>query len=186
MADTVVHTPETVTAQMQADISAANAVTGRTDTTVHDAVTALIAGFGQGGGSSGGTSGIYMAKITPEEDLTANFPITHNLGTTDILLVAVWAETLGDIVLDKAVNLHKVWNKTDIITKRGGNGFSLGYMWNTTASYADTQSPLTAAYENLTVVDENTIKLPRCASGSNVYLAGLTYTVVVIAASAEV
>lgn len=186
MADTVVHTPETVTAQMQADISAANVVTGRTDTTVHDAVTALIAGFGSGGGSSGGARGIYMAKITPETDLTANFPITHNLGTTDILLVAVWAETLGDIVLDRSVNLHKVWNKTDIITHRGGNGFSIGYMWSTTNSYAAVQSPNATNYETLTVVDENTIRLPRCSSGTNVYLAGLTYTVVVIAANAEV
>lgn len=48
MADAV-HTPETVTAQMQADIVAANSVTGNTDTTIHDAVTALIAGFGSGG-----------------------------------------------------------------------------------------------------------------------------------------
>ena len=134
--------------------------------------------------AGGGTSGIYMAKITPEEDLASNFPITHNLGTTDILLVAVWAETLGDIVLDKRVNLHKVWNKTDITTQRGGNGFSVGYQWSTTNSYATTSSPNTAAYEILTVVDENTIILPRCASGANVYLAGLTYTVIVIAANA--
>jgi hypothetical protein len=149
-------------------------------------VTALIAGFGQGGGSSGGTSGIYMAKITPETDLTVNFPITHNLGTTDILLVAVWAETLGDMVLDRMVNLHKVWNKTDIVTQRGGNGFASGYLWSTTNSYAAAQSPNAASYETLTVVDENTIRLPRCSSGSNVYLAGLTYTVIVIAANAEV
>lgn len=180
-------TADSVKAKMQGLIDSANAKTGGNDTTLTGAVNALIAGYGQGGGgSSGGTSGIYMAKITPETDLTDKFPITHNLGTTDILLVAVWAETLGDIVLDKSVNLHKVWNKTDITTRRGGNGFSIGYIWNTTASYADTQSPPTVSYEKLTVVDENTIRLPRCGSGSNVYLAGLTYTVIVIAANAEV
>lgn len=179
-------TADSVKAKMQGLIDSANAKTGGNDSTLTAAVNTLIAGFGSGGGSSGGARGIYMAKITPETDLTADFPITHNLGTTDILLVAVWAETLGDIVLDRSVNLHKVWNKTDIITKRGGNGFSIGYMWNTKVSYADTQSPPTASYENLTVVDENTIKLPRCSSGSNVYLAGLTYTVIVIAANAEV
>lgn len=48
------HTPETVKAQMQADIDAANVKTGRTDETVHDAINALIAGYGQGGGSDGG------------------------------------------------------------------------------------------------------------------------------------
>lgn len=175
-------TADSVKAKMQGLIDSANAKTGGNDTTLTAAVNALIAGFGSGGG----TSGIYMAKITPEEDLASNFPITHNLGTTDILLVAVWAETLGDIVLDKTVNLHKVWNKTDITTKRGGNGFSVGYQRSTTDSYAATSSPNTAAYETLTVVDENTIQLPRCASGANVYLAGLTYTVIVIAANAEV
>lgn len=47
---TDVHTPETVKAQMQADIDAANVKTGRTDATVHDAINTLIAGYGQGGG----------------------------------------------------------------------------------------------------------------------------------------
>lgn len=179
-------TADSVKVKIQGLIDSANAKTGGNDTTLTGAVSTLIAGFGSGGGSSGGASGIYMAKITPEEDLTANFPITHNLGTTDILLVAVWAETLGGIVLDKALNLHKVWNKTDIVTRRGGNGFSTGYTWSTTNSYADASSPNASAYETLTVVDGNTISLPRCSSGSNVYLAGLTYTVVVIAANAEV
>lgn len=48
MSDTV-HTPDTVRAQMQADIDAANAATGGTAATVHDAVTELIGGFGAGG-----------------------------------------------------------------------------------------------------------------------------------------
>lgn len=184
MADTVVHTPETVTAQMQADISAANAVTGRTDTTVHDAVTALIAGFGSGGGSSVGTSGIYMAKITPEEDLDA-FIIGHNLRTTDILSVSIWAETLGDYIPDTQISLHKVWNKTDIKTQRGGNGFSLGYGWDNTNSYATPKTANVDRYETLTVIDENTIRMPRTQSGTSlVYKTGVTYTVIVIAASA--
>lgn len=179
-------TADSVKAKMQGLIDSANAKTGGNDATLTGAVNTLIAGFGQGGGSSGGASGIYMAKITLETDLTVSFPITHNLGTTDILLVAVWAETLGDIVLDKTVVLHKVWNKTDIATQRGGNDFSVGYNWSTTNSYASASPPNMASYETLTVVDENTIGLPRNASGSSVYLAGLTYTVVVIAASAEV
>ena len=179
-------TADGVKSKLQGLIDSANATTGAKDITLTAAMNTLIAGYGSGGGSSGGARGIYMAKITPETDLTVNFTITHNLGTTDILLVAVWAESLGDMVLDRQVNLHKVWNKTDIVTRHGGNGFSVGYMWNTTSSYADTKSPNTANYETLAVVDENTIKLPRCASGQNVYLAGLTYTVVVIAANAEV
>lgn len=179
-------TADGVKSKLQGLIDSANTKTGAKDITLTAAMNTLIAGYGSGGGSSGGARGIYMAKITPETDLNGNFQITHNLGTTDILLVAVWAETLGGMVLDRAVNLHKVWNKTDIVTRRGGNGFSVGYKWNTTNSYAETSSPNMAHYETLTVVDENTIILPRCSSGSNVYLAGLTYTVVVIAANAEV
>ena len=40
-------TAETIKAQLQADITAANEVTGKTDTTVHDAVNSLIEGFGE-------------------------------------------------------------------------------------------------------------------------------------------
>lgn len=40
-------TPETVIAQLQADIAAANEVTGKEDATMHDAVNSLIEGFGQ-------------------------------------------------------------------------------------------------------------------------------------------
>lgn len=43
-------TAETVKAQLQADIAAANAATGKADATMHDAVASLIEGFGGGGG----------------------------------------------------------------------------------------------------------------------------------------
>ena len=53
-------------------------------------IKTALSGKAAGGGSYGGTSGIYMAKITPAENVTGNFSITHNLGTTDILYVAVY------------------------------------------------------------------------------------------------
>lgn len=46
----VTHTPDTVKAQMQADIAASNAKTGAADTTLHDAVSRLIDGYGTGSG----------------------------------------------------------------------------------------------------------------------------------------
>lgn len=135
---------------------------------------------------SGSASGIYMAKITPSEDL-ASMAIAHNLGTTDILLVACWAESLGDIVPATTASFAKFWAKTDIATQRAGNGFSPGYRWDTTNQYAIAVSPNTASYETLTIKDGNNISLPMCMSGtSNRYLAGVTYTVIVIAANAEV
>lgn len=179
-------TAETVKAQLNALLNQANNTTGKTDTNLTAAIASLAAGFGQGGSGGGSASGIYMAKVTPSEDL-AGMAIAHNLGTTDILLVACWAETLGDIVPATTASLAKFWAKTDIATQRGGGGFSPGYAWNTKNQYASPSLPNIANYEKLTVTDENNIFLPMCSSGTtNRYLAGVTYTVIVIAANAEV
>lgn len=182
-------TADSVKNKIQGLINTANATTGKADTDLTSAVGALIAGFGQGGGgggsSGGGASGIYMAKITPAEYSASDITITHNLGTTDILYVALWAETLGDIVPETNVTLCKFWAKTDINTRRGGNGFSNGYAWVASSNYADPNSPNTAAYETLNVIDENTIKLPRTQSGTGTGICvGVTYTVFVIPVSA--
>ena len=175
-------TAESVKAKLQGMISLANATTGKTDTDLTAAVNALIAGFGQGG-SSGGASGIYMAKVTPASDV-GKMSINHNLGTTDILLVAAWAETLGDITPSAAATVAKFWAKTSVPTQRGGNGFCPGYSWNVTNSYAGPQAPNTASYETLKITDANNVSLNKVASGSaNMYLAGVTYHVVVIAAN---
>ena len=56
-----VHTPDTVKAQMQADIAASNAKTGASDATLHDAVNRLIDGFGAG---SGGVTPSGTREIT--------------------------------------------------------------------------------------------------------------------------
>lgn len=72
------HTAETVKAQMQADISAANAKTGASDTTLHDAIARLIGGYGTGSGVS-----------SPSGSLT----ITEN-GTYD---VTQYAEAVVDV-----------------------------------------------------------------------------------------
>lgn len=175
-------TAESVKTKIQGLLAMANEATGNSNTDLTTAVNALIAGFGQGGsGSVGGASGIYMAKITPAEAID-RIAINHNLGTTNILLVAAWAETLGDITPSTAYTLAKFWAKTDITTQRGGNGFSPGYSWNTTNNYAAPSAPNTAIYETLTITDENNVTLSRTQSSTNTYYhAGVTYTVVVIA-----
>lgn len=178
-------TADGVKSKLQGLISSANAKTGGTDTTLIAAVNTLIAGYGQGGGSSGGASGIYMARVTPTEDL-GEMTITHNLGTTDILLAACWAETLGDIVPTRNGTVAKFNAKTDIATKVAGGCFGNGYNWYTANSYASAVSPNAAAYEELEVEDANTIVINRTGSGTTNYFAGVTYTVIVIAASAEV
>ena len=179
-------TAESVKAQLNALLNQANDTTGKTDADLTSAIASLVAGFGQGGSGGGSASGIYMAKVTPSEDLD-NMAIAHNLGTTDILLVSCWAETLGDIVPATTGSLAKFWAKTDIATQRGGGSFSTGYAWNTTNQYASVSAPNTAYYEKLTVTDENNIWLQKCSSGTaSRYLAGVTYTIIVIAANAEV
>lgn len=55
------HTPDTVKAQIQADIAASNAKTGATDATLHEAVNRLIDGFGAG---SGGITPTGKIKLT--------------------------------------------------------------------------------------------------------------------------
>ena len=177
-------TAESVKTKIQNLIVTANEATGNADADLTTAVNSLIAGFGTGGG--GDVSGIYMAKITPAEAID-RIEINHNLGTTNILLVAAWAETLGDITLSTTSTLAKFWAKTDITTQRGGGGFSPGYMWNTTNSYAAPSAPNVMLYETLTITDENNVTLPRTQSSTNTYYnAGVTYTVVVIAANVGV
>lgn len=172
-------TAESVKSKIQGLIDTANKATGGVDADLTSAVNTLVAGFG-----SGGASGVYMAKITLAE-YSNYLTINHNLGTTDILYVAAWLENKGDYAFEaNGMTLCKMWAKTDITTQRGGDGFCTGYSWQLNNSYASPNAPNGAGYETLTVVDENTVKLPAVASGSTSgYHAGLTFTVFVIAAN---
>lgn len=139
-----------------------------------------------GGGASDGSSGIYMGKITLAE-YNGTLTIPHNLGTTDILYAAAWCESFGDNPTPAGGTICKMWAKTDIPTRRGGNGFCTGYGWSATNNYADGNHPNATGYEMIEITDENTVVLPRMASGNTSgYYAGITYTVFVIAANVEV
>ena len=139
-----------------------------------------------GGGT--GSSGIYMAKITPEEDLET-LEITHNLGTTDILFAACWAETLGGVVPTFNGALGKYWAKTDIPARYAGTNtienFDNSNSYNTTNSYAVGGVPTAVTYWDY-VLDENTFQFRRAGSAVAKYITGVTYTVIIIAANAEV
>lgn len=175
-------TAESVKEKIRGLIDSANAATGNSDADLTAAVGALIAGFEKGG--PGGSGGIYMAKVTLSEYM-ANLPINHNLGTTDVLFVAAWAETLGENTPTNNMTLCKSWSKTDIPTRRGGNGFSNGYTWADTYNAANSASPNVASNETLTIIDANKVRLPGNTSGTTTgYYPGITYTVFVIAASA--
>ena len=182
-------TAETVKAQLTALLNQANNTTGKTDTNLTAAIASLAAGFGQGGSGGGSASGIYMAKVTPETD-SIDLEIKHNLGTQDILIAVCFAETLGGIVPTFNGCLVKFFAKTDIAFKAYGtengtyNNYNLNSLYNTTNKYAQgagTSSKVNWDY----VVDENTFIFNRSSSTSK-FIAGVTYTVIVIAANAEV
>lgn len=157
MADTVVHTPETVTAQMQADISAANAVTGRTDTTVHDAVTALIAGFGSGGGSSSAVKTASGSYTLAEDSANMIIDISALDFIPDVVFVSLdetgitytstptkrWALIYAPALLEYIrVNPSLAFSRTNFaVCWRGNQGTETQQTGTTSVNYVGYKTP---------------------------------------------
>ena len=181
-------TAESVKTQLHALLNQANDTTGKADANLTAAIASLAEGFGQGGSGGGSARGIYMAKVTPETDLR-ELTIQHNLGTTDILLAAAFAETWGEITPSFNGALAKFWAKTDIPVREtstsSAQNYNAHFSYNTGTTLAIVGSPNSPAYR-CGVVDENTFKFERSVSATAKYIAGVTYTVIVIAANAEV
>lgn len=178
-------TAEDVKMKIRALIDRVNDVTGQNEPELRPAVENLIAKYNaavSGGGSGdGGNSKLYIGEITPGTNME-NLTIHHGLNAKNILMAGAWARDLGAVTPTDSNTLAKFWSATRVPTLRGGNGFSPGYTWNSTGGYAGPSSPISAAYETLTILDNNTVQLPRATSGSLAwYLAGVTYTVVVVA-----
>lgn len=181
-------TADGVKSKLQGLIDSANAKTGGNDTTLTGAVNKLIAGFGQGGGSSGGASGIYMAKITPEEDLS-ELIVTHNLGTIDLLITMCFVESFGEDA-PQSVNgsLAKIWAKTDIPVRFTSTENTENYEFHVTYNAAQQRTgtpgyPTSLAYKS-GVVDENKFKFAMAGGAQAWYMTGVTYTVIIMAANA--
>lgn len=170
-------------AGMTAVADAIRAKAGTTNTLVWpDGFKAAINGI-----PGGCASGIYMAQVTPETDLDS-IKITHNLGTTDILMAACFAETLGDSVPSFNGTLSKFWAKTDIAVRisssENGQNFDTHFFYVTSNQHAQGGVPSNSNYR-CSIDDENTFSFTKAAS-SYKYIAGVTYTVIIIAANAEV
>lgn len=177
-------TAESVKAKLQGLISLANATTGKTDTDLTAAVNALIAGFGQGG-SSGGASGIYMAKITPASNVN-RLQVVHNLGTTDILFAACFAETLGTVTPTANSTMARFFAITDIPFRYSASSSGENYQMTSSYLVSSGQTNGSGAQSDdqcCIVVDENNFLFPS-ASSSWRFCAGVTYTVIIMAASA--
>lgn len=156
--------------------------TGGTEKMVSGAVADAIAGI-----VAGGASGIYMAKVTPASDTDA-LTVTHNLGTTDILLAVCFAETLGDITPTFNGAMAKLWAKSDIprrvtSSSNAPGNYDAHFSYSTTAAHVNGGIPTSEAYF-CTVKDENNFIFDSTGSAAAKYIAGVTYTVIIMAASA--
>ena len=179
-------TAESVKSKIQGLIDTANKATGNSDTDLTTAINALVAGFGQGG-SGGGESGIYMAQITPASDID-ELSVIHNLGTTDILAAVCWAESFGDIAptIDGAV--ANVYLKSSIPFRQSSTvnheNMIVYAKWSVSNANVNTiGQPSSTAYFS-EPSDANTFIFDSAGSASAKYIAGVTYTVIIMAASA--
>lgn len=153
------------------------------------AISAITTGGGSGGGSgnSGGASGIYMAQVTPASD-TAELTVTHNLGTTDILAAVCWAETFGDFVptFDGAVvNVYAKSNVPFRMSSSSNHENFVAYAkWSTSGGNVNAVGqPVSYSYMS-EPKDENTFIFESANAASAKYYGGVTYTVIIVAASA--
>ena len=185
MAD-FVRVPET---DWQNILDAVRDKTGSTEKMVSSAVASEIASIQSGG--SGGVSGIYMAKVTPASNVD-EIEVTHNLGTTDILLACCWAETFGDVTptFDGAVGNTYLRSSVPFMIKASSTDTHKNMItyakWNTTGSWVATVGQPNAPAYMTTPIDGNRFKFDSAGSAAAKYFAGVTYTVIIIAASAFV
>lgn len=166
----------------QAICDAVRAKTGDTAKLKSGDLAAAIAGI-----SGGGVSGIYITHVTPEVD-SNTLTIHHNLGTTDILMAAIFAETLGEITPSFNGSLVKFWAKTDIPVRVSSSAntenYCLASSYNQTNANATNAVPTNTSYWDY-VKDDNTFEFNRSASAYR-FIAGVTYTVIIIASNVGV
>jgi len=176
-------TAESVKSKLTGLLASANAATGNADADLTAAVNALIEGYGQGGASN-----IYMAQITPAENIST-LTIEHNLGTSDILCALVWAETFGDYVPTENKITSQVWLKTNIPTRV--NSSTNRASFEAFGTYSTSTSNVNAvalknsmSYITDAEIGENIFPMRAGSYASATFYGGVTYTVVIMAASA--
>ncbi len=158
--------------------------TGSADKLTLDGMATAIAGIETGGGSGGGASGIYMAKITPAEDMD-RLDVTHNLGTTDILLAVCFAETLGDITPTKNATMARFYAKTDVPFRFGstssGDNYQVYSNYLVASGWVNGGGAASETY-CCCAIDENCFRFIMSANNIQ-YTTGVTYTVIIVSAS---
>lgn len=158
--------------------------TGSTERLTLESMATAIAGISGGGG------GIYMAQVTPAEDVL-DLEIQHGLGTTDILLAACFVEKLDGEANSamQAMAICRLFATTEIPVRMTSTTQALNYEaffpfnYNGGDYRSGSGGVPTAESLKSRAVDENTFLFARVGQFQK-YHIGFTYTVVIIAASA--
>ena len=112
-------TVDSVLSQLQSDIQLANNTTGRSDVTIHDAISSLILGYGNGGGA--------VKKYQGEYFPSNNAGIAHNCNKNKYLFI-VKAESMPEVT-------DGVWYAKSIIGFYDENGMEFNdTVYNTISS----------------------------------------------------
>jgi hypothetical protein len=175
MAET--HTAETVKAQMQADISAANAKTGASDTTLHDAITRLIVGYGTGGGGFTPSGSVTITEngkydVSQYAEAVVDVPVS---GTeTGGLNAKIFTATLYADKTAEATILTNEWFKT---IRNNPNAFVILRYLGAASGVASVQTAITANfpiyYHNGTVYNSIVARATTTAATLNGNTRGL-------------
>lgn len=117
-------TPNTVISQLQSDLQRANDTTGLSDTTIHDAISSLILGYGSG-------DGVVVVpqtrKYQGEVIIEDNTGIEHSCNKTKYLFIAK-AEGVPDVT-------NGAWYAKTIIGFYDANGIEFnGSIYNSISS----------------------------------------------------
>jgi hypothetical protein len=84
-------TPDSVLSQLQSDMQRANNITGKSDVTIHDAISSLILGYGNGSANTAGKK--FQGEVTFTSNKSA---IEHNCNKTKYLFI-IKAESVPEV-----------------------------------------------------------------------------------------
>lgn len=169
--------------KMTAIADAIRIMTGGTEPLTLDQMPGEISSI-----SGGGATGIYMAQVTPASDLS-ELVVTHNLGTSDILMAVCFAEDYpySEIPFN-AATMGKMWLKPEKPVYLSGtvkSTFFEAHLYYTVSSgyYRGGQTTNTPYMSY--VLDGNNFAFARHSSVGG-FPAGVTYSVIIVAGNAEV
>ena len=157
---------------------------GTTESVKAGELAGLISALATSGGGDG-VSNLYIGYYTPSEDVSS-IDVTHGLGTTDILLAAIFAESIGDVEVTSIIGGAQIMLKTDYPQRSSSaNTIAQEKLVLNGAYYGDggySRTQNASATTTPVVVDENTVQFNPTGNTSYSYKTGVTYTVVIVAA----